>query len=402
MEIRPRALASLLLLVVAAACETPRPPDPLDSARLPELTLTELSHVGGRDERKAYMLSSVTTAAVLTPDTWALIDAGSKQVRIFGTDGMVRRVLGSEGKGPDQFTSPTGLWERADGNLVVWDGSLRRTSTFDTAGRLVATAALPTGDPMEVLSSDFVGAFPDGSWVLRVGTGPMSFQSNSVGPRRDTIRFRHISAEGKVLGQIAALPGPQYIVTHMGGMVGMQDLVFGRELVAAVSDDALLVGVTDSLFLRRFGPDGTALAPLSFHRPTRPATKEDIDAERARMVQRAEDFGKRLARAFPKNMAEQETKGLVEGAKTVQAEHTWPAFQDLKAGPGGDLWIRDVSSPDATTTRWIRFDAAFRPEGWIRLAEKDVLLGVGDGLVLVRTSDAMDVQTVVCYRVGGA
>lgn len=398
-RIRRRATAWLFLLAAAGSCGPSPSSDPLDALRIPELTLTELSHVGGTDERETYMLSSVPAAAVLDPDTWALIDYGSKQVRVYGTDGIVRRVLGSEGKGPGQFSQPLGLGVPGNGDVLVWDMMSRRIATFDSAGRLGATGTLPTADFTAVFSSVFVGALSDGSWVLQEGASPLSLQGAPDGPRRDTVRFSRISPKGEQLGQIASVMGAERVVMHSEGRSGEQIPILGRQLVASLSGDTLLVGVTDSLRLLRFLPDGTALPPLTFQRPPRPATEKDIATERAQRVSRAEALPKSLPSSFPKAAVEKEVKRMVDLAKNVPAESTLPAFEGLKTGPGGDLWVRDASPPDVPTTRWIRFNSTFRPEGWIELPEKAVLLGVGDGMILVSTRDDMDLPTVTCYRV---
>ena len=410
MRIRTFAVAYTAIACALVLCTFPHTPslsaqsvDPLDAAHLRRLTLTELSRVGGDDDREGYMLSSVSLAAALSPDRFVIIDSGSREVRVYGTDGLVRMVTGRAGEGPGEFKTPSGIGVIDNGDLLVFDMRLRRVVTFDPEGEVVSTGALPTADPMAIFSSSFAGGLPDGTWVLREGSNPIAQRNLPDGPVRDTTRFLHMSPSGETLGEIAAVVGPEEIMMHQGTSWGTRSPIFGRGLLYAVSEDDLLVGINDSILLRRYSPTGKALEPFSVHRPPHRATRRDIADERQRRKDEAKALQERLKKMsspFGGSFGEEEAKRSIEVAEKIRAEDTWPAFRTIKAGPGGEVWIEDVNAAGVKTHRWIRFTDGFRPDGWIELPEGDALLAVGHGLALVRTEDELDVQTVVCYRVG--
>jgi hypothetical protein len=110
----------------------------------------------------------------------------------------------------------------------------------------------------------------------------------------------------------------------------------------------------------------------------------------------------RMAASMGVSMLDEQILRNIEAVEKVVAEERWPALETVKAGADGEVWVRDVHPFGVKRDRWIRLTPQFEPVGWIELGEGDMLLAVGHGLALVRTTDAYDVQTVVCYRVGGA
>ena len=61
-------------------------------------------------------------------------DTGNKRVRVYTSDGVFIRDIGSGGSNPGQLDEPAGLALHADGRLFVADYWNRRISVFDTGG----------------------------------------------------------------------------------------------------------------------------------------------------------------------------------------------------------------------------------------------------------------------------
>ena len=61
--------------------------DPFDPDILPRLELTEVSRIGGHDDRETYSLSGVSSAIMLSTDEIALADGGSQEIRVYGMRG---------------------------------------------------------------------------------------------------------------------------------------------------------------------------------------------------------------------------------------------------------------------------------------------------------------------------
>jgi hypothetical protein len=66
-----------------------------------------------------------------------VVDAGSCRVLVFDFKGDFRRVIGSKGQGPGEFTRPTGACLLPEGGLAVADPGANRIQVFDADGKFV-------------------------------------------------------------------------------------------------------------------------------------------------------------------------------------------------------------------------------------------------------------------------
>lgn len=64
-----------------------------------------------------------------------IVDAGSCRVLVFDFGGGFLRSIGRKGKGPGEFTRPTGMCLMKDGGIAVADSSSNRIEVFDAAGK---------------------------------------------------------------------------------------------------------------------------------------------------------------------------------------------------------------------------------------------------------------------------
>jgi hypothetical protein len=78
----------------------------------------------------------------------ALADVSEGNVKLFGPDGRLRRIIGRKGRGPGEFISPRHPAFARDGRLLVVDGQLGRLSRFTPDGELEQTVALEAGFPI--------------------------------------------------------------------------------------------------------------------------------------------------------------------------------------------------------------------------------------------------------------
>lgn len=396
-----RGLTWSVVALVIGAGSLGAQTDPLDPGRVPHLTLTELTRIGGDDAREGYVLSGVRGVVVASPDEVLVVDGGSKEVRSYGVDGLLKGKLGGEGKGPGEFKAPRDVAVLPDGHLLTWDIQLQRVTRFGPDGSVVGTGVPENTEQMTVMFSEFVGALSDGSWVQRVNGDPFALRNEPEGERRDTVLFKHIGADGTFLGQIVAVEGPRRILMKEGGGWGDETPIFGRELRAELSGDVLLVGLNDAIHFRRFKPDGTELAPLDVPRPPQPATRKRVAFERQRQLEKAEaaaEAAKNRSDRFGSFMADAAAR-KVEQVKKMEAEESVPAYDNLMTSAEGDVWIRAWPDESTPERRWFRLGDDFRPTGWLDLPENSRLVAVGHGLLVAVARDELDVETVVVYRI---
>jgi len=389
------AFACMLMGTGAAAGQTA---DPLDTVRVPRLAMVELVRVGGDDLRENYLFESVRDAEVLAPDAFAVLDGGSNEARTYGTDGILRRKVGGEGKGPGEFVSAGRMSALPGGRLVVWDGRLQRATLFEPDGSVESTGS-PDFGPMALFFSGFVAALPDGSWIQRLDRNPLDLRDEPEGPRRDTLVFRHVSVDGKPLERVAAVRGPRRILVKYDPTSWAPERpILGRDLISVVKGDTLLLALTDSLIVMRFAADGTALAPLRLPRPARPAGRQLVDAARAELVAEAKAAAAPTGSSLPGMVAFQ--RGRIESLNEMPAEETVPAFAGLLVGADGTLWVREYRLPgEPKTERWFRMGRDFRANGWLDVPEGGRLMAAGYGLLVAVVKDDLDVESVVVHQV---
>ena len=86
----------------------------------------------------------------------------------------------------------------------------------------------------------------------------------------------------------------------------------------------------------------------------------------------------------------------------LSSKESLPAFSEfLPAGTDG-FWVREYLYPGENAQRWFRLSADLEPTGWFELAGGDVLLAANEDTIIVLTTDALDVETVVIMRASAA
>jgi hypothetical protein len=138
------------------------------------------------------VFGSIKGLEVLNDGRIAVLDAMTKELRIFDASGQLLQVLGGEGQGPEEFSEPFGLMQDSAGRLWVPDYGNARMSVIDPEQGFVQSS------PLELLSRGFVwsGAMGDDGRILlpSITLGP---------PRRNILRIYDLS-----MTQVDSLPLP--------------------------------------------------------------------------------------------------------------------------------------------------------------------------------------------------
>ncbi len=89
-------------------------------------------------------------------------DTGSHRVLVFDLQGRFVQAIGRQGKGPGEFSRPTGLCVLADGGIAVADYDNNRIQVFDAAGKLRREIPLPVDRVADLVpDGDRFYAVPD-------------------------------------------------------------------------------------------------------------------------------------------------------------------------------------------------------------------------------------------------
>lgn len=388
------------LIAMAASAAWGQTLDPLSPDVLPRLQVAEVLRLDAYDDRDAFVFSSIPAAAVLSDDEIALVDRMTNEIRVFGLDGTHVRTFASEGDGPGEFRYLTELRPLHNDRLMAWGFERKRLSVFEADGSHVRTLSIQIA-PGAFLWTDFVGAFEDGSFVLRSDPSVMAMRHEPDGYRRDPTHFIHHTADGEVGDTLCTVQGPGRRLYHEGSRWGLEERLFEREVVGATVEDVLLCGTTEEVDLRRVSVAGVELSKIALTRPRRGVSTAEIGSERVRLTAEEEARQERLRRALPEGFG----PGFADASRELEriavreSYATRPAFQSVMVGSDGDLWVQDYPSPEARGTQWVLFDGD-RPIGWLEVGRGETVLAFGHGLMVKRLEDDLGVQTAVVMRVG--
>ena len=147
----PGQVPGFLLLLAALACDTadtdppPPPPDPAAPSELVDMAAFHeafevVSELELEETDEAMMVQPMVNLG--GDGTFLLAEPMEGQVNVYGTDGRLRRVVGSRGEGPGEFLFPLRAHRTLDGGIVVADLQLPRLTFFPASG----------GDPDIVVS----------------------------------------------------------------------------------------------------------------------------------------------------------------------------------------------------------------------------------------------------------
>ena len=377
-----------LLCSGCAATDHSRSPDPFDPEAVPQISLRELARVGGHDSRREYTLAGVDYAALLDDGSVAIADGINRQeVRIFSEEGVFLRALGRSGGGPGEFRSIRGL-VAVPGEIVVWDIQTLRLTYFLADGQLENTVTLNV-DGLQQFRPSFVGVLSDGSAVFSDSRGV----DNGIG--RDTIHFVRFTIDGGAWREIASVVGPE----KYNGSLAVESFIFGGEVRSSVFGDHLTIGTTDSLALTVYSSQGELLRQPKLSRPRMPVTERHVRLEKERRIRQYDPP------AVVINTGDGVLDGVAENEARINdlpSRESLPAFSEfLPAGADG-FWVREYLYPAENVQRWFRLTGDLEPTGWFDLSVGDVLLAANEDTIVVLTTDALDVETVVILRASDA
>lgn len=97
--------------------------------------------IGAVEGPEAEQLFRVRGGVILPDGRVAVLNAGTRQVRVYGPDGAHLTSFGGAGEGPGEFGFPGQLAFLEPDTLMVWDSQTWRTTWFDLEGRVVAQDA---------------------------------------------------------------------------------------------------------------------------------------------------------------------------------------------------------------------------------------------------------------------
>jgi len=352
---------------------------------VPRVNLTEpymqIGSVDGEDDA----LYRVTAIDRFADGSWAVVNQGSTEVRVFGEDGTFLRAIGAQGSGPGELSQLTMATVLPGDSVLAWDMVGRRGVVFSSAGDFIRDVRL--------------GSRLDGALVLPVGvmgnrvvmtTASLFSSDGGDGSRvlRPSTEGFIVDGEARVTSELGEIPGAEAWYSRDGSSTSIRSFPYRKTGVATVAGERVVIGDSGSEDLEVYDASGNLVAIWRVVGEPERVTGSDWDAQRQRTLADTESASDRRA-------AQAMFDQLPPPARR-------PAWSALLGSEDGSLWVRQyadegetdvgewwVVSPEGEVVREVTMPVDFKP-AW---TDGEVVAG--------RVTDELDVEYLRFYRVPG-
>ncbi len=350
-------------------------------------TVRRVLEIGAASGEPELQFGQIGGIAPLPDGRIVVLDQQAQELRIFGPDGAHLRTVGGPGSGPGEFAAGAGPVLVSGGDtLLVPDVTNQRLNRYDPAGEPLGSVALDLAVGIPIAWQD------DG--LGRVASQLRPFNLPGQEPREAVDVIVEVGSDGSVADTLRRFDsGTTFQFTD--GRPRFE--FFAPEPVWSLLEEGGLVSaVNDDYRLFVYGDDG-ALERI-FSRPFEPRA---VSAEDRQILADAiskiwEDFG----------IGGEQLEAL-RGA--IGFADTYPAFAQVRGGPGGSIWVQRLRTPSEMSPEeledfnpqlgfgspdWDVFDAEGRFLGTIEMPERFQPIRFQDDRIYGIWRDELDVQRV--------
>lgn len=383
------ALATLAALAGCEASTATNAFEATDSAGIRIATNTTLAapewrladpprlDLGTTDEAGPEQFFRVSAGRVLPDGRVAVVNSGSREVRVFGADGRHLFTIGGDGEGPGEFRAPYGIWAIHGDSLAVWDQRLRRLSVFSAEGGF-GRAVMPD---LRMVNATPVVVFSDGGMVLKDDL----FDFPTTGMRQQYSSYTRIDAGGAVVDTLPRQPLIVMGVLETGsGTPSVGEPIFAARTAVAGAPDGYWVGLGLEEEVRQYDAGGAT--SLIVRWPTGDRTVQPGAAERA-----IEDG---LA-----GIPEAQQPRVRRWYEARPVSDAYPAYDRIVPGRDGGVWVEEYQRPgDEGGSRWLVFGPGGRFLAHVATPSDHRVLDIGPDAVLAVGTDELGVEHVRLFR----
>lgn len=388
---RTTKLGALLLPPLALlACEAgPGVEAGLDD--VPVLAVASDMRLGSFDD-PTVGFTSVSDLDVGADGRIYVLERSQQEIRVFGPDGALERVMGGEGEGPGEFRGAFSFGVEGDTVWVI-DLRLDRITLFDRAGELLSTARI---EPVRVPAPECsgyvgpVGMRPDGLFTSELNRIACSRDEPDSGVGEgDSIPYPRVlfSPEGAVVDTLSwePRPPPRMIPPPDAPTTPFETITVGSERYRVPTPPSVLPrwyplhdgrvvvhapraesSEEGAVTVTRTGLGGDTM----YHRVLRytpvPYTDADLDASAEEAARSGSGFVAFSGGAPVR--PERSEADVRRAAVRLRAEMDFPEhrppIETSWVGPDGSVWLlrRQADAAEAAPHRWV----VLRPDGATR------------------------------------
>lgn len=344
--------------------------------------------IGSIDGDGATALYGVIGAHRLSDGGVAIVNSGTKEIRVFDGSGSFIGAFGREGDGPGDFRAMHMGGVVGKDTLVVLDVTKRQISLISPAEGFLGSAIVEDSVSSWVVPS---GVFSDGRIVFGRGNRIVSNEDVELGPARIPSNYRTCDLQGRFAGSLGLKPGPEVVldIEQRDGkpFVRQGRWPLGKDSHATVSSNRLYFGSQDTFEIEAVDPEGVIRTLVRVMEDPHPVTPEAWDLyvdEDIHRIPRDEENERRRRRFW-------------QDAEQYRPA-TFPAHGLLKADALDHLWVEEYRMVGEETHIWSVFDPKGARLARVTLPRPMEILEIGEYYLLGMVRDELDVEYVRLYH----
>lgn len=358
--------------------------------------IEERVSIGQLDGPAEYAFNQISELEVGDSGEVFVLDGGDKVIRVYSPEGQFLRQFGGDGEGPGEFRAPSQLVRHAD-TLIVYDWRQQRITRLGLHGDVIRT------DRTEMTT--FEHGFPERLSILARQYFAMVTGTGCALPRRpgdNMWKLFVVTAEAAVQDTLMILERrdqlaiygeePNMFCTSIPAPFGRSpSLAMGDSQVVAFGDgDRYEIALYRLDHVSDEDSSGWSLGdPFRLIRrqaASLPTTEEEVEAYKMRF-----SGGERT----PEYMRNR-TREVLDA---LDYPTTWPAYQELRFDPDGNLWVKRPSREADEHAAWDIFDRQGRYLGEVALPARLRVEAMTVDHIYGVVRDELDVQYVKGYRI---
>jgi hypothetical protein len=338
--------------------------------------------IGTVQGEDAYQFFGVAGAHRFPDGRIAVVNAGSREVRVFDPDGVHLRSFGRRGEGPEEFEAPVLVGEVGDTLLVVDPAQHRLTLVRPDQGFV----------GVERVSNDVGGwLYPSGTFANGQIVFGGAFDMRRIGELKTGLNrahtfYRSCRLDGSLAVDFGDKDGSEFFIKDLEG--SEQDarpalIPFSRGPLATVSPDYFFFSDQDGYEIEAYEPSGRLARLIRFERNPVAVTPAHGERYVESEVEGTEDPEQAAAmRAY---------------LSALPLPEFFPSHDTMLADREGYLWVADYQAPGAPAPLWSVFDPAGALVARLILPDHFYPLEIGEDYVLGEGLDEMDVEYIQLY-----
>jgi hypothetical protein len=309
----------------------------------------------------------------------AIVNAGSREVRVYDPQGSFLRSFGGPGGGPEEFGMPVLGGSMADTLVIV-----------DRAHHRIALVHPDAGFVGLVRVADQVGGYlnPSGTFGNGQTVFGGAFDMRRIGELQEGMNrahtfYRSCNPDGSMANDFGDKMGAEF---YIRGPESRPELIpFGKTPVATVAPDQFYFGSGDRYEVEVYDPSGRLVRLIRWERDRVPVTEQD----RTRYI----------AEATSEVADENQARQIRQTMSQLPAPDVFPPYARLAADVLGYLWVEDYPRPGDETSVWTIFDPNGALVGRVTTPDDVFPLEIGEDYLLGVRRDELDVEYVEVYTV---